>query len=120
MGRPVIHFEIGVRDLARSREFYSEMFDWDIKTDDRGYGLVMTGSTIGINGGVMETPEGRPPYVTTYIEVDDLVKELARIEAHGGKVLVPATPIEGVGAFAMFADPDGNVLGLMHEDVVSA
>jgi predicted enzyme related to lactoylglutathione lyase len=120
MGRPVIHFEIGVTDLGRLSKFYSDLFEWDIKTDDRGYGLVMTGSTIGINGGLLKTRQGVPPYVTMYIHVDDLNVELEKIEQHGGKTVVPPMPIQGVGSFALFSDPDGNMVGLMHEDVLSA
>jgi hypothetical protein len=28
MGRPVIHFEIGCRDAAKTEQFYSKLFDW--------------------------------------------------------------------------------------------
>ncbi|HXC47283.1 MAG TPA: hypothetical protein VNU20_03260 [Candidatus Sulfotelmatobacter sp.] len=28
MGRPVVHFEIGCRNLQKTQEFYSQMFDW--------------------------------------------------------------------------------------------
>jgi uncharacterized protein len=44
-----------------------------------------------------------------------IAKWLARIEAAGGKVLVPRTPIGGgMGFFAYFEDSEGNRVGL-HE-----
>ena len=49
--------------------------------------------------------------MTFYIETEDLKGTLAKIESLGGKtVLQPmqAGPVE----LAMFADPEGNVIGL--------
>lgn len=28
MGKPVVHFEIGCRDKAKTAEFYGALFDW--------------------------------------------------------------------------------------------
>jgi uncharacterized protein len=33
----------------------------------------------------------------------------------GGKTIVEPTEIPGVGQFAMFSDPDGNVVGVLRE-----
>ena len=41
--------------------------------------------------------------------IDDALKE---IEAEGGSTVTPRTQIPGMGAFAYFKDPEGNVLGL--------
>ncbi len=30
MGRPVVHFEIGCRDTAKTQEFYAKLFDWKV------------------------------------------------------------------------------------------
>ena len=30
MGQPVVHFEIGCKDSARTQEFYAKLFDWKI------------------------------------------------------------------------------------------
>ena len=53
--------------------------------------------------------------MTFYIEVDDLPAAIARVEAAGGKIVVPITEVSGVVSFAQFADPDGNVVGLRRE-----
>jgi predicted enzyme related to lactoylglutathione lyase len=50
--------------------------------------------------------------VTFYLEVDDLQAYLDRVEQAGGKVVVPVTELAMV-TFAQFADPQGNVVGLM-------
>lgn len=120
MGNPVVHFEIGAEDVARAREFYARLFDWQIDVGPSGYGAVRTGSGDGIGGGIMPTPDGRPAWVTFYVAVDDLEKHLALAEELGGRRIMGPTPIDGMGSFAIFADPDGNVLGLFTEPPVPA
>ena len=113
MGNPVVHFEIGGVDGARSRAFYGELFGWAVQTESHGYGVVSTGTPVGIGGGIMQTPEGVPPWVTVYVEVDDLEKSLARAEELGGRRIMGPAPIGEMGDVAMFSDPDGNPIGLL-------
>jgi hypothetical protein len=44
--------------------------------------------------------------------VDDLSAKLDEVEKAGGRVLVRSMPFAGGGEVGLFADPDGNVLGL--------
>jgi predicted enzyme related to lactoylglutathione lyase len=115
MGDPVVHFEIGGADGERTRGFYSDLFGWDIRMDEAGYGVVDTGSDTGIGGGIMQTPPLVPPYLTFYVGVDDLDKYLRRAQELGGSTVLGPMPVGQVGAFAMFADPDGNIVGLFRE-----
>jgi hypothetical protein len=71
----------------------------------------------GFAGGVLRlagdmAEHGMKPAWLGYIGVDDVDSTAARIEAKGGKVLVPAFDIE-VGRIAMVADPQGNPFYLM-------
>ena len=114
MGSPVVHFEVGAADPARSRQFYEDLFGWKITTDDSGYGLVDTGSDQGIRGGVMPSG-GRPSWVTVYVAVDDLEESLRRAEELGGRKLMGPTPVGEAGSFGLFTDPDGNMIGMFVE-----
>jgi predicted enzyme related to lactoylglutathione lyase len=60
---------------------------------------------------MMQRDERTPsPVITVDVEaIDDALKE---IEAGGGTTITPRTVIPGMGAFAYFKDPEGNVLGL--------
>jgi predicted enzyme related to lactoylglutathione lyase len=48
-----------------------------------------------------------------YTEVDDPQAYLDRIEQAGGRTVVPVTEIPDMVTFAQFADPQGNVVGLV-------
>jgi uncharacterized protein len=123
--RKVVHFEIPVDDVERAKGFYGSTFGWQLQTmpiGDGEYTIVMTTPVDeqtqvptepgGINGGMMRrSPEGpRSPVIT--IDVDDIEVSLKDIETQGGRTLTPKTPIPGMGAFAYFEDPEGNLLGL--------
>ncbi|MFH0765741.1 MAG: VOC family protein [Calditrichota bacterium] len=115
MPNPVEHFEIAVCDAAQGREFYSQLFDWEIKLDPRigNYAELNPGVEGSIRGGIFAIEEGKfQPYVTFYVTVDDLAKYLDKAQSLGGKTIMPPMPLPGIGSAAMFADPDGNVIGL--------
>ncbi|MGA2131977.1 MAG: VOC family protein [Bryobacteraceae bacterium] len=109
MSNPVVHFEIGCRDKARTGEFYSKMFDWQM-TEMGPATMIATGDG-GIAGHI--TSLGHEPHHFThfYVLVDDLQAALDKANALGGKTVVPPVEIP-TGAFAWFADPDGNTVGL--------
>ena len=65
-----------------------------------------------INGGLMSRSKETPSPVIT-IGVDSVEEALKKVEAEGGTVITPSTPIPGMGAFGYFKDSEGNVMGLV-------
>lgn len=113
MANPVVHFEIMGKDGAKMREYYSKLFGWKIDASNpMQYGLVAPEEK-GIGGGIGGTDEGRPGYVTLYVGVDDVDATLARAESLGGKTIMPKTVVPGMVTFALFSDPEGNMIGLV-------
>jgi predicted enzyme related to lactoylglutathione lyase len=115
MANPVVHWEIGGRDLDTMAAFYRDLFGWESAGFDADYRLVDLEE--GIGGGLMRCREGMPTYVTIYVAVDDLDATLAKVTELGGTSLLPPTPIPGVGAFALFQDPEGNTIGILRPDL---
>jgi len=111
MGQPVVHFEIGCRDAAKTSKFFAELFGWNMSAFGPAT-MIDTGTKEGIMGHI--TALGHEPhnYVTVYAQVDDLQAYLNKVGKLGGKTIVPPTEVPGAGHFAWFSDPDGNVLGL--------
>jgi uncharacterized protein len=113
MGSPVVHFEIHGDDSAAISDFYSLVFDWHINADNpMNYGLVDTDADgSGIGGGVCASDMA--PAVLIYVQVDDPQAHLDRIEAAGGRTVLPVTDIPGAVTMAIFEDPAGNKIGLV-------
>ena len=116
MGAPVVHFEINARDGKKAQAFYAHLFGWNIDANNPvGYGLVNTGVKTGINGGIGQIEVGKLPFVTIYVAVADPQVSLDKAVSLGGKVVVPVTEIPNMVTFALFADPDGNVIGIVKD-----
>lgn len=115
MGVPVVHFEIMGGEGSELETFYRELFGWKIDSNNpMKYGMVETGGSGGINGGVGPGKEGHRR-VTVYAQVDDLQATLDRVERLGGKAVLPPTQVPGGPRIAMFTDPTGNITGLMEK-----
>jgi predicted enzyme related to lactoylglutathione lyase len=119
MGQPVVHFEIVGKDADKLQDYYSELFGWEIDSNNpMKYGVVQReGNTnadgAGIGGGVGPGPEGYPGHVTFYVEVPDVEAALAKAESLGGtRMMGPDKPMEGV-EIGLFNDPEGHVIGLV-------
>jgi predicted enzyme related to lactoylglutathione lyase len=114
MGAAVVHFEINVRDSKRAQDFYGTLFDWTVDLNNPiNYGLVNTGLAMGIGGGIGETAEGAVPFATFYVQVEDVKGYLDKAVRLGGRVIVPETVIPNMVTLGQFADPEGNIIGLV-------
>jgi predicted enzyme related to lactoylglutathione lyase len=111
MGQPVVHFEIGSRQGDKAKQFYGQLFGWHIESHGPA-NMISTGSAEGIQGNIAVPDQEPKSYVTVYVQVDNVAEALAKVDALGGKVLVPASDVPGMGQFAWFADLDGNAIGL--------
>ena len=114
MGQPVVHFEIGCRDGAKTQDFYAKLFDWRMEA----YGpakMISTGSTTGIQGHINSLGHEPHNYTIFYVMVDDVAAALAKAQSLGGKKIVGPMPVPGGSLFAWFADPEGNTIGLYGE-----
>ena len=111
MAHPVVHFEIGCRDRAKSEHFFHELFGWGIQANDPA-GTIDTGSQQGMPGHITSLGHEPQHYTIFYVEVDDIQGCLDKATALGGKTLVPPIKIP-MGTFAWFSDLDGNTIGLL-------
>jgi uncharacterized protein len=119
MGQPVVHFEVIGKDGDRLRSYYSELFGWEIDSDNPvGYGLVSRdGNTnadgAGIGGGVAGGPEGYEGHVTFYVEVPDVEAALVKAESLGGTRVMGPDDVMGRLVIGQFNDPEGHTIGVV-------
>lgn len=111
MAHPVMWFEVLGQDDQKLRKFYSGLFGWTIEQNGP-YGLVNTGETRGIPGGVGPVMPGARPWVTFYVETPDVAASLTRAERLGGKTVMPRTVLPDV-TLGVFEDPEGHAIGLV-------
>lgn len=112
MPHPVIWFEVMGKDAAALSSFYGDLFGWKIDPGPEGYFMCTTDGDMP-GGGIGADPSGGGGHVTFYVETDDLQASLREAERLGGRTVMPPTePMEGT-RIALFADPEGHVVGLV-------
>ena len=102
----VCYLQLPAVDGARAAAFYAAVFGWDI--EEHAPDFVAPG-LIG------QWVPGRPPAragLMLWLHVSDLDDTLARVTAHGGKILDPPSPDGPDRTLATIEDPEGNPLGL--------
>ena len=119
MGQPVVHFEVSGKDGEKLRDYYSELFGWEIDADNEmNYGVIngddnKTADGVGIGGGVGGGPEGYDGHVTFYVEVPDVEEALSKAESLGGSRVMGPETIMGRMVLGQLTDPEGHVIGLI-------
>ena len=110
-GPAIVHIEFKSADFARTSAFYAKLFDW--KTEHNASNSYMKAdATGGPSSGWVRADLVQSPGPIAYLVVDDLEAKMDAVEKAGGRVLVRSMPFAGGGEVGLFADPDGNVLGL--------
>ena len=113
MPNPLVHLELWTKSPKAIADFYARAFDWKVREfGNAAYWMVESGDG-GATLGVFTPEKGTwPGNMAGYIRVPDLARALEGIRAAGGTVLVERQDVPNVGAFALFRDPDGRVMGL--------
>ena len=121
MSNPVVHFEIIGQDGEKTKQFFADLFDWSITSDnpmnygllDPGRGTGPDGNPIGIGGGIGGAMGDSPGYVTIYVSVDDVEAALVKAESLGGtRLFGPETIMPGI-TIGTFTEPEGKTIGLL-------
>jgi predicted enzyme related to lactoylglutathione lyase len=137
-GRAVVgHFEIPAADPERAAHFYRAAFGWRVQRRDweggpyyairteesapegaAGQPAARSGQSASTGAGIpggLTTPEvlgSDRPLLVVHVEGAPLEDWLGRIVAAGGRVEGAIHEVSGVGRFARFLDPEGNMVGI--------
>jgi len=102
-----------VSDLTKAKAVYTALLGVEPQSDSPYYvGYEAEGQQIGL------VPGGGPQAMTSpvaYWHVSDIEAKLAEVTAAGATVKEAPHDVGGGRLVAAFADPDGNVLGLLQD-----
>ena len=106
---PIVWWELGCNDEERSVAFFRDVFGWEIPFDERlGFHVVPAGKEApSISGGIFRLRRARLPFLTLFIQVDDIEAKAASIAEHGGLILDPPSDIGGGKRICLFNEPSG-------------
>lgn len=107
--------ELLSNDVEDTKGFYGELFGWtyDAMEMPQGtYTLIKVGEAS--IAGITAPPKGVPPHWTGYISVEDVDAAAAKAKKAGGKALMDAFDVPGVGRMQPIADPEGSGFFIFH------
>ena len=109
--RPVVHWEIEARDPERQRDFYRDLFNWNISDGgvmwiDAGFGGPEPGPAGHIRGSDRSG-------LTLYVQVRDLEASLEKAAELGGAVVFEPFDVPDGPTLAAITDPEGNPVTLV-------
>lgn len=113
-------FEISVTDMARAKKFYEAVFGITMEESEMmGMKMAFFPAEMGngkVSGGLVQGPMHKPSMDGAKIYLNgnpDLATALGKVEAAGGKIMMPKTKIsDDIGYMAFFADSEGNAMAL--------
>ena len=119
MAAPVVHFEIGFKDIEKGKAFYGPLFGWQF--DSYGPAAMLSNighpgkggePAMGIGGHLNALGHEPHNYCVVYALVEDLEGTIEKAEGLGGQCVVPPQEVPGMGQFSWLKDPEGNLFGL--------
>lgn len=112
-----IWYELGTSDLDGAKAFYAAIFGWSVEDAGmQGFTYLLASCDADMIAGLMSLGAqtgAPPPNWTIYFAVDDCDAVAARTEEAGGRVYHQPADIPGTGRFAVLADPQGAVFGIL-------
>jgi predicted enzyme related to lactoylglutathione lyase len=115
MANPFVHIELNTTDTKKAKQFYGQLFSWQMEDMEMGPGMMYTmlKPGEGPGGGLMQQMmPGAPSVWLTYVNVDDLKASTAKAKSLGAQVMKDVTEVPGMGWFSIITDPTGAHLGL--------
>ncbi|PWE29060.1 VOC family protein [Pararhodobacter marinus] len=108
-------YELTTSDPAASGAFYGSLLGWETTEVPMGEQSYFLNTRDGKNvSGMMRPPAPDiPPNWCPYFGVESADDTVAGMLADGGQQIVAPTDVPGTGRFAIMADPQGAVFGLL-------
>jgi len=108
--------ELATRDVEGAASFYANVFGWEAEhVTEMHYTVFKIGDEQV--GGMLTIDENFPADMpanwAVYFYTEHLDDTFGAAGSLGASVILPPTPIEGVGRFAVLADPQGAVFNLL-------
>ncbi|WP_173934605.1 VOC family protein [Chelativorans sp. Marseille-P2723] len=114
-------YELGTSDLDGAADFYQKVLGWRVEDSGmEGFDYRLAKAEDDMVAGMMSNisqVENPPPNWLIYFAVDDCDKSADEVKDAGGKILKEPDDIPNTGRYAVVADPQGAVFGILQPDM---
>ncbi|GAA2680127.1 VOC family protein [Streptomyces lunalinharesii] len=118
----IVWFEISTADEGAVKDFYGALLGWSFAVDPDSsvggvtYTRIMAPGMPFPMGAIYDNADSPEETMNVSVVSADVTADQAKLEQLGASVVVPATRVGDVTAFARLADPQGNVFSLFQNN----
>ena len=113
---PVVFWELATHDMEKTTAFFMVVFDWKIEFNDRlGFYIIpeTTPANESIDGAIFTLKRAKLPFLTVYIQVDDIDAKAALIEEQGGNIIEAPFETPNGSKICLFNEPSGVTFAML-------
>ena len=107
---PVVFWELASHDMEKSVQFFRTVFDWQIDFNQKlgFYDVPECGDgQTPMDGGIFTLKRAKLPFLTIYIQVEDILQKAALVEEHGGLIIEAPHELSSGSKICLFNEPSG-------------
>lgn len=107
----IAHIEIPSSNLNQTKNFFNKVFGWEFKPFGNGY--LLYNNHKGIMVGIRLVDKVNSGDTTVFhINVTSIDEIFLKVNSNGGSIFKEKSVIPAMGWYALFKDPQGNIIGL--------
>ncbi|MDH5683120.1 MAG: VOC family protein [bacterium] len=113
---PIVFWELASHNAEKSVEFFKKAFGWQIDYDKETgihYIPILKEENKFSGGGVFTLRRAKLPFLTLYIEVEDIDKTAKQLEQLGAFIVEPPIDITPRSRICLFNEPSGVTFALI-------
>jgi predicted enzyme related to lactoylglutathione lyase len=112
-----VHFELPADDIERAKKFWEELMGVETMTVPgfEDYPMFTLPAPERFTGAIVAR-QAPMQSLTLYLYVDSLDEHAKKVEALGGKIIVPKTAVPKMGYFVHCTDTENNLFALWEDD----
>ncbi len=107
---PIVFWELASHDMEKSVQFFRKVFDWQIEFSDRlGFYIIPESTLSGeaVEGGIFTLKRAKLPFLTLYIQVEDIEEKAKLVEEAGGWIVEKPNELPSRTKICLFNEPSG-------------
>jgi len=114
----IVWWELASHDAGKTVDFLKKVFGWETEYDEtiKCFDFPIPEDSRNLSGGgVFTLKKAKLPFLTLYIQVEDIDEKAKLIEQLGGYILEPPFEIPSGSRICLFNEPSGVTLAMLEK-----
>ncbi len=115
---PIVWWELASHDAEKTADFLKKVFGWEIEYDEtiKCFDFPIPKDSRNLSGGgVFTLRKAKLPFLTFYVQVENIDKKIKLIEQLGGYILEAPFEIPSGSRICLFNEPSGVTLAMLEK-----